>query len=55
MSVKLSKSAKARLKRMSASERKAVFKAATLLADETIITHGRWQAVARMINSCTKM
>ena len=55
MATKLSKSAKARIKRMSAAERKAVFKAATLLSDTEVITHHRWAAVARAISSCSNM
>lgn len=45
--MKLSKAAKARIKRMSAAEKKAIYKAATLLADNEIITHQRWVAVSR--------
>ena len=53
--MKLSRSAKARIKRMSVAERKAVFKAAVLLSDCEVITHERWAAVSRAINSCSKM
>ena len=55
MVTKLSKSAKARIKRMSSVERKALFKAATMLADNEVITHQRWAAVSRAISSCSKM
>ena len=54
LNMKLSKDAKARIKRMSNAERKAVHKAATLLADNDIITHDRWMAVSRIISSSTR-
>jgi len=52
MAVKLSKNAKARIKRMSASERKALQKAACLLADNDVISSGRYSAVMRLNKSC---
>jgi hypothetical protein len=48
--MKLSKAAKARLKRMSMTEKKAVKKAADLLADTEIITNQRYAAIARTLN-----
>jgi len=51
--MKLSKSAKARIKRMSASERKACVKAAFMLADCEMITAGRAQAIARTCSTST--
>ena len=45
--MKLSKSAKARIKRMSAADKKALVKAANLLADYDCITAGRAFAIAR--------
>jgi len=45
--MKLSKQAKARIKRMSASEKKQLVKAASLLADEECISHKRWLAISR--------
>ncbi len=45
--VKSSKASKARLKRLSASEKKAVIKAAILLADNECITEQRFRAIAR--------
>ena len=50
--MKLSKQAKKRFKRMSASERKAVLKAAELLADTEAITSGRFEAIRRALKSC---
>ena len=50
--MKLSKAAKNRIKRMSASEKKALLKAAVLLADTEIITDGRYRAIHRMCKSC---
>jgi ABC-type cobalamin/Fe3+-siderophores transport system ATPase subunit len=50
--MKLSKSAKARLKRMSSGERKAVIKAAALLADCEIISNQRFAAIHRTTKSC---
>jgi len=49
--LKLSKAAKARIKRMSASERKALVKAAQMLADAEIITSDRYAAIYR---TCAK-
>jgi len=45
--VKCSKAAKARIKRMSAAERKAVDKAAKLLADTECISYGRYLSISR--------
>lgn len=50
--VKVSKSARARLKRMSSAERKMVHKAAVLLADNDCITSQRFVAIQRIIKSC---
>lgn len=50
--MKLSKEAKSRIKRMSAADRKALAKAALLLADCEIITRGRYDAIARTLKSC---
>lgn len=47
--MKLSKGAKARIKRMSASELKAVMKAAVLLADAEIISSSRCDAIMRTL------
>jgi hypothetical protein len=48
---KLSKSAKNRVKRMSAKEKADAIKAATLLADHDLITHTRWSLI---FNACKK-
>lgn len=45
--MKLSKSAKARIKRMSNKEQKEVLKAANLLANVEVITNDRFNAVRR--------
>lgn len=45
--VKCSKAAKARIKRMSQAERKALIKAAYLLADNECISEKRFDAIAR--------
>jgi hypothetical protein len=45
--MKLSKSAKARIKRMSSADRKALIKASNLLADCDCITAERAVAIAR--------
>jgi len=45
--MKLSKAAKARLKRMSANDKKAVIKAALLLADCEVISNARYLAIHR--------
>jgi hypothetical protein len=50
--VKVSKMARARLKRMSSAERKQVQKAAVLLADNMCITSKRYDAITRIIKSC---
>lgn len=50
--MKLSKDAKKRFKRMSSAERKAVLKAAELLADTEAITAGRYEAIRRTLKSC---
>lgn len=49
--VKLSKASKARLKRKNKAEQGQIAKAARLLADESIISHGRWMAVERALYS----
>ena len=48
----ISKAAKSRIKRMSASEKKAILKAATLLADAELISMNRWNAVEKHIHKC---
>ena len=53
--MKLSKAAKARIKRMSMTERKALIKAASMLADAEVISMGRLEAVARTCKSGTLM
>tara|TARA_R110002012_G_scaffold211793_3_gene382732 strand:- start:681 stop:848 length:168 start_codon:yes stop_codon:yes gene_type:complete len=50
--VKMSKEAKARIKRMSQAEKKALLKAAAMLADCDAITNGRYLAIRRAIKSC---
>jgi len=45
--VRLSKESKGRLKRKNIAECKKIASAARLLADEGIISHGRWMAVER--------
>jgi len=45
--VKLSKAAKARIKRMTQTERKMLMKAAMTLADAEVISMGRCEAVVR--------
>ena len=45
--MKLSKQAKARIKRMSMTEKAALKKACNLLADAEVITHDRYMAVMR--------
>lgn len=45
--MKLSKGAKARIKRMSMTEKAQLKKAANLLADAEAITHDRYMAVMR--------
>jgi hypothetical protein len=52
--MKLSKTAKYRIKRMSATEMKAVAKAAKLLADVECITPQRAQTIMRTLNQCNK-
>jgi len=49
--VKVSKAAKARIKRMSAAEKNAIQKAAKLLADAELISHGRVNAIFRTVRS----
>jgi len=53
--VKLGKGAKQRIKRMTVSERKAVAKAAMLLADCEAITPQRYEAIIRTLRSKTHM
>jgi hypothetical protein len=45
--MKMSKAAKARIKRMSSADRKALVKAAMLLADNDCITASRYSAIHR--------
>ncbi len=49
--MKLSKSAKARIKRMSAAEKKSLVKSAAFLADCECISAARYVAIAR---TCSK-
>jgi hypothetical protein len=49
--MKLSKSAKARIKRMSASEKKKLRASARFLADEDCISNARYLAIMRACNS----
>lgn len=49
--MKLSKDARNRVKRMTAAEKAACIKAATLLADADLITHSRWTVIW---NACKK-
>ena len=51
--MKLSKSAKARIKRMSSADRKKLAAAAKLLADCEVITGARYGAVHRILKSCS--
>jgi len=55
MAVKLSKNAKARIKRMTAKERKELFTAVTLLANAEVISRGRWVAVLRAVNTASNV
>jgi hypothetical protein len=48
--MKLSKAAKARVKMMSAAERKALCKSAKLLAEAEVITYKRAEALIRWCN-----
>lgn len=50
--VKVSKAGKARMKRMSVADRKAILKAAMLLADSDLITSKRFEAIHRINKSC---
>jgi len=50
--VKVSKAGKARMKRMSSVDRKAIMKAAMLLADSELITSKRFEAIHRLNKSC---
>tara|TARA_Y100000401_G_scaffold115523_2_gene119426 strand:- start:294 stop:458 length:165 start_codon:yes stop_codon:yes gene_type:complete len=50
--MKLSKTAKMRIKRMSATEMKAVAKAAKLLADTECITPQRAATIMRTLKQC---
>jgi len=52
MAVKLSKDAKARIKRLTSAERKTLLKAACLLADNDVISAGRYSALMRLSKSC---
>jgi len=47
--MKLSKAAKARIKRMSAAEKKSMAKAAVLLADAEMITSARCETILRTL------
>ncbi len=53
--MKLSKAAKARIKRMNATERKAALKAAALLADCEMITSQRYATIHRTLNSSSSL
>lgn len=47
--MKLSKSSKARIKRMTVKERRELFKAAILMADSELISAGKYSAIAREV------
>jgi len=49
--LKLSKSAKARIKRMSMTEKKSMLKAASMLADAEAISNARFNAIRRVLES----
>lgn len=49
--MKLSKQAKARIKRMSMAERKSLVKQAAFLADVECISNARYMAIKRTCNS----
>lgn len=49
--MKLSKSAKARVKRLTAAKQKELLKATAMLADYEIITNERYLAVKRALRS----
>jgi len=49
--MKLSKGSKQRIKRLSMADKKALKKAATMLADVEAITNDRYVAICRAINS----
>ncbi len=51
--VKVSKAGKARLKRLSMAERKAVQKASMLLADTELMSDKRFDAIMRALKSCS--
>jgi len=51
--MKLSKLSKARIKRMSSTERKQLCKAAALLADNDVITNDRYMAMMRVCKSAS--
>ena len=53
--MRLGKGAKQRIKRMTVAERKAVAKAAALLADYEAITPQRYEAIIRTLRSKTHM
>ena len=53
--MKLSKSAKSRIKRMTVTELKAVMKAAILLADSEIISSSRCDAIMRTLDFKRRM
>lgn len=53
--MKLSKTAKMRIKRMSAAEKKACVKAAFMLADAEMITSERAAAIARTCKNASSM
>jgi len=49
----VSKTARQRMKRMTAGERKQVMKAARLLADNEVLSDKRYAALARLNKSCS--
>ena len=53
--MRLSKDAKARVKRLNGADRKSVMKAAQLLADNDMITSQRYLAIYRTLNNSAKL
>ena len=53
--MKLSKAAKARIKRMNMKERKDVMKAAMLLCDNDMITPQRYEAIHRTLSRSSSL
>ena len=53
--LKLSKAAKARIKRMTGAEKKALIKACALLADADCISDARFTAIRRTLSTSTSI